>query len=356
MHSPTAKNHECHQCEISDKYLIEYGYDKCNLLISGKQSEEEIKLNNEILAICQSYKYLGLKYNSKGNLDEQIKHLKGKVEAAYQTITFITQNPNISSLGLKAIWTLVDTCILPTILYAAETLFMTKKDKEKYNSIFTQILKRIMGVATSMPNTAILIETGYISIEKMIEKRRILFLRRLKNLNNESLAKNIIYEENNIWKAETQDIMQKLEIQDVNEKKEKFKKRVNEAQAIEWIEEVHTESSSKSKVNYLISNSNRNILQRPDYMNQMSRNQARNILIYRTRMVKVKCNYKKMFTDTTCRWCKKKEETQKHILEECEEFPVDRHNLKEKDIFSNNLEALKECSIIINEINEECEK
>ena len=52
-------------------------------------------------------------------------------------------------------------------------------------------------------------------------------------------------------------------------------------------------------------------------MRKLTRKQASTIFKARTRMLKVKCNYKNGYTDLTCRACKKEPETQKHILYEC---------------------------------------
>ena len=53
-------------------------------------------------------------------------------------------------------------------------------------------------------------------------------------------------------------------------------------------------------------------------MNKLTRNQASTIFRARTRMLKVKTNFKNGHTNLKCRMCGKQEETQKHVLEECE--------------------------------------
>ena len=55
-------------------------------------------------------------------------------------------------------------------------------------------------------------------------------------------------------------------------------------------------------------------------MNKLTRNQASLIFKARTRMLKVKSNYKNGNINLQCRICNKNEETQKHALEECEEI------------------------------------
>ena len=51
-----------------------------------------------ILDYCNKYKYLGNIQNDKNNMKDHIQALKGKVEAAYQTILAITRIFNLQLL------------------------------------------------------------------------------------------------------------------------------------------------------------------------------------------------------------------------------------------------------------------
>ena len=93
--------------------------------------------------------------------------------------------------------------------------------------------------------------------------------------------------------------------------------------------------------------------ERAKYMNELTRKQTSMIFKARSRMLKVKGNYKNGFSDLTCRVCKKKEETQTHILEECPALhqntatKVPKHQLFNEDtgalkLVSKNLEFITE--------------
>ena len=49
----------------------------------------------------------------------------------------------------------------------------------------------------------------------------------------------------------------------------------------------------------------------------MPKEQARAIFMARTKMIKVKTNYKNMHSNTLCWGCGQTDETQQHVLEEC---------------------------------------
>ena len=76
-------------------------------------------------------------------------------------------------------------------------------------------------------------------------------------------------------------------------------------------------------------------------MNELNRNQASTIFKTRTRMLKVKGNYKNGFTNQECRLCKKHDENQQHILEECEILNNQTAKVTKEMAFSENTKELK---------------
>ena len=90
--------------------------------------------------------------------------------------------------------------------------------------------------------------------------------------------------------------------------------------------------------------SNWKVRNRANYMNKLTRNQASTIFKTRTRMLKVKSNYKNGNKDLTCRMCGKHEETQDHILEECESINKDHPPVTKALIFSDCIKELRKAA------------
>ena len=67
------------------------------------------------------YKYLGMIINNKGNLKDHIEQTKGKVEAAIQTVMVLAGNQEFNSIKVEIIWKIIKACIIPIIMYGAET-------------------------------------------------------------------------------------------------------------------------------------------------------------------------------------------------------------------------------------------
>ena len=82
-------------------------------------------------------------------------------------------------------------------------------------------------------------------------------------------------------------------------------------------------------------------------MEELTRDQVSINFKARTRMLKVKSNYKNGNTNLLCRLCKKDEETQKHALEECEEINKQQKQVTTTMIFDEIHKILRETAKII---------
>ena len=92
---------------------------------------------------------------------------------------------------------------------------------------------------------------------------------------------------------------------------------------------------------------------RAKYLSKLTRNQASTIFKARTRMLKVKSNYKNGNKNLNCRLCGTSEETQKHILEECAVLNTETPTITKKMLFQENPEELK---MVITNIEKRMEK
>ena len=69
------------------KYHIEFGQEKSKVMAIGpRKPTHELKLGDTTLEYTNKYKYLGETLNHKSNMEDQIKEIRKKTEAAFQTI------------------------------------------------------------------------------------------------------------------------------------------------------------------------------------------------------------------------------------------------------------------------------
>ena len=94
--------------EIAKRYHIKFGKEKSQILTIGNTEETpNFKLGDETIDPTTTYKYLGMTVNRKGNLETHLNAVKGKVEAALQTIFCIAGNEEFRIIDMATIWKLV---------------------------------------------------------------------------------------------------------------------------------------------------------------------------------------------------------------------------------------------------------
>ena len=114
-------------------------------------------------------------------MENQISGIKGKVEAAYQTILVIAGDKELKNIRMQVIWKLLETCIKPIITYAAETWKTTQKEIKQLNGIYDKIIKRTLRVPPTTPREILYQETKISDIIHTKEKNQIMMMRPLGN-------------------------------------------------------------------------------------------------------------------------------------------------------------------------------
>ena len=79
--------------------------------------------------------------NSKGDLEDQIVTMKGKIHAATQESLAETGNKEFKGMKMAAIWELVEIIIIPIITYGSESWEPMKKEMTNIETIFNKTLK-----------------------------------------------------------------------------------------------------------------------------------------------------------------------------------------------------------------------
>ena len=107
---------------------------------------------------------------------------------------------------------------------------------------------------------------------------------------------------------------------------------------------LEQDAVGKSKVNFLLQGIKEwTPGKRQKYLSKLNRIESNEIFKLRTRMTKIKRNYKGAYRNLTCRGCNATEETQKHVLEECTSIHQDETTkIYEEQYFTDNIDMLKE--------------
>ena len=346
--------------KIAKKYHIAFGKDKSKAMFIGKgnknqKQEKKLNLGEMEIEYTTSYKYLGETINNKLNMENQISGIKGKVEAAYQTILVIAGDKELKNIRMQVIWKLLETCIKPIITYAAETWKTTQKEIKQLNGIYDKIIKRTLRVPPTTPREILYQETKISDIIHTKEKNQIMMMHRLQNTQN-SLLPHLANDNNeNSWAQKTIKLMEKYNSEYItdmstNRAKTHIGKQVKIREALDMEES----GNEKSKVKFYMENRQTNPTgKRPKYLDDLTRNEASTIFRGRARMIQAKSNYKNKYTNLMCRGCGLTEESQNHILQECKEIHKDDQiKVTTQELFNNQLnqEQMKEIARRINQI------
>ena len=305
----------------ANKYRIQFGQEKSKLLIIGKDNTNPtIKLGDMTIDPSKTYKYLGETLNTKNNINDHIKEIERKTEAALQSALYIAGDDNYQGIEMETIWTLIESCIIPIITYGSETWDINQNQTKRLNRILDNIIKRILNLPQSTPRECLYYELGTLDIEHRIITKRINYATSLLIKNPDNLRDILQTTNPKSWIQKTiqqarsvgldLDILRHISAKDRKVSvKESITKTMNDKH--------NTEGQNKSKFKFLTTNSETRRSAKPSYLYKLPKEQARAIFMARTRMIKVKTNYKNMYTNTICRGCGLKEETQQHVLEEC---------------------------------------
>ncbi len=339
--------------EVAKRYRLEYGKDKTKVMMIGKQiPQPEFHLGEMTLDYCEKYKYLGETLNQKWNMDDSKKELRGKIEAAYQTMLNLASDRNFAGMQMETMWKLYDTTITPLITYAAATWDPRKSDLKDIDQMQESIIKRILMTPVTTPREALYAETGLLDAEHIERKERLkMYFRINDTYNDDSLLHRILNYENAPWKTKVQKDLTDLHINDNQPNKKKVKREIDSKIDKCMQAKTNQQGESKSKYQHLTRRNTNYKCQRKNYLTKLNRIDASTIFKARSRMLDIKENFKGKPGDNLCRACKNEIETIKHVFQECEDIHEDQSLVTEiNEVFEDDIPNLKSTARKIREI------
>ena len=237
-------------------------------------------------------------FNDKGNLLAHIGELEGKVHAATQQIITETGNKEFKGMKMRAIWQLIDAVIIPILTYGAEGWDLTKTEKDKIQIIVNKAIKTVLFLPQGTPTTILLAETGYLPIEHVIKRKRIMQAHRVENMKGNPLIKRLTQNSTSLWKTETNKALDEYGITNTNMSKNSLKNQANKQIQAKVKEEISKEAQSKSKIKqWMDLKDDLTPGNRPKYMNELNRKQCNIIVKTRGNMLPLKANQKNQHQD-----------------------------------------------------------
>ena len=169
------------------------------------------------------------------------------------------------------------------------------------------------------PRETLYIETGLLDVETIMDDKRLNMMARL-NREKSELMTDVLANPDCKWMKKTKETMNKygMEMEDLTGSKGKTKHEINLKVYIQFWKKMTRDRENKSKLKFFLEGKTAWKPDEPaEYMKKLTRKQASTIFKARTRMLKVKNNYKNGFPDLICKACGVENETQSHVLYEC---------------------------------------
>ena len=121
---------------IAQRFRIKFGTEKSKVLQigPGHQHSQQYKftLGPQELEATDTYEYLEITINTKGDLRDHLKITKGKTQASTHTIINLASGNPLKGIQMETIWKLYRTCILPMITYGSEAWIMNNQEKQQF--------------------------------------------------------------------------------------------------------------------------------------------------------------------------------------------------------------------------------
>ena len=267
--------------------------------------------------------YLGDVFNRLGNNDGLIADRVRRGTKAMVTIMSLMAETDVGVHKISTMLLLYTSLFLSTMLFNSQSWSKIRpKQMEKLKVIQLRYLKRILGLANSTCNSFLFLELGVLPINFEIDKRRLMYLHRILNLEEsdpvyitfQNMASFVKAGEENWW-SEVEVALHKYglptDLDEIRElKKETFRKMVNEAVEDFAFKELTEECKGLKKTSCLSYES----LKLQDYLKKMYPNQAKILFKCRSKTLDIKTHLTYKYRDSMCRKCGECPEEVQHII------------------------------------------
>jgi hypothetical protein len=308
--------------------------DKTGYIILGKRGAVE-KVRSEIEKVpimCGDFitkekvcdKWLGDMFHQDGlaaSVVATIKERQPKVKGALYEAAAIVDDWRAQCIGgFRSALDLWELAILPTLLYNSEMwVDIPRVAEETLEDLQLFFVRLILRVPQGTPKAALRSETGLLSMKLRIWKRKCLLLHHIKNMGEETLAKQVYLEQRvNDWPGLSKEvtlICKELGIEDVNSsrtQKNALRKELEKACR------VMDEKELKEKMGKKMMKLKSEDCQRKGYMDLKSLADVRSIFRVRTNMVEgFRGSFQNMYENTSlnCEGCGLVVDYQAHSME-----------------------------------------
>ena len=309
---------------IQEQKKLTFAVEKCKILKVGpiKDRDASIYINDKKVDIVDEFRYLGDEFTSKGDNSVLCKTRQKKATGNIIEIMSLCKEVNFGKRQISSMMLLYHSVFVPRLIYNSEVWSnLTKKDLSCLENAQLQYLRYALEVPKSTPVAAMFLELGILPVQFEIEKRQLLFLKRILDKEKGDPVYQVYdnmtkYQYENNWAKCVVTLRERydLPLNDQNIKnmsKFQWKKFVNERIRSFAFDFLLIRCQMNSKTKHLKYEK----FVQASYLTCLSPQIARMIFRARLKMYDIKVNFKRMYKENTlCPFCRYSEETFEHIF------------------------------------------
>ena len=300
---------------------------KCYTMILNKQTKDgKIPIliidDKKNVILATEITYLGDVFNSSGNNNDLIADRIKRGTKSMIMIASLMAETEVGVHHVSVMLLLYRALFLSTMLFNSQTWSnLRKKDITELRTLQLKFLKRTIGVASSTSNAFTFLELGVLPIEFEIEKRQLMYLHRILQLESTDPVSKMFWEmkrlndagEKNWWSG-VEPCLQKYNLPELSEIKEMskdlFSQKVKTAVVETAFAQLVAECRNLKKTANLVYGS----FKLQDYLSNMYPSQARIVFKWRSETLDIKTHLTYKYKDVQCRCCKEQTENPRHII------------------------------------------
>ena len=304
--------------------------DKCAQIHVSKNKlakcYSDLKVHGESMKKVNDGTYLGDIISQDGTIDKNIENRRQKGIGIFSQVTGMMNNISLGIFFYKISFTLRDAMLLNGILTNIEVWnHLKNKHVEILESVDLMLIRNIMNAHCMTAKEAFFLEAGLLPIEKVVVKRRLMYLWNIMARDDDELLKRFYLAQKlcktkddwaEVIEKDKKDYGIDLSDEEISSmKRNRFLKIVHEAVQRKALEDLNKVADSHSKSRNLMKAN----LDREKYLEdpRFSKSDVELLFSLRTRMIDVKSNFSNKYgDDVACRTCNVNVviESQEHIL------------------------------------------
>ena len=173
------------------KHRLVWGQSKCKVMRIGKHTNgpREWKLGDIIIEETTTYKYLGDIISNDGKNAKNLESRKNKIQMNTVLINSIAESEVLRRIETSTLIELHEKKNVPGLMANAGSWSLNRSETAELERIEVQALKYMFDLPTHTPTPAIIYTLGAMYTKQRIDKKRLMYLHRILNRENEKYTK-----------------------------------------------------------------------------------------------------------------------------------------------------------------------